>query len=73
MHDYGELTLEAVSTVINKCANILKNFGVSKGKSVLLYLPKVIQLPIAVFACARIGAVFTIVVRYNLCVGVYIL
>uniref|UniRef100_A0A914W429 acetate--CoA ligase n=1 Tax=Plectus sambesii TaxID=2011161 RepID=A0A914W429_9BILA len=40
-----------------KCANILQSKGVQRGDRVLLYLPMVFQLPVAMLACARIGAV----------------
>uniref|UniRef100_A0A914WKB8 acetate--CoA ligase n=1 Tax=Plectus sambesii TaxID=2011161 RepID=A0A914WKB8_9BILA len=56
-HDYAELTWETFQIVVKKCANILKSKGVQRGDRVLLYLPMVFQLPVAMLACARIGAV----------------
>ena len=53
---YKEL-LEAVCTF----ANGLKNQGVSKGDRVCIYLPMVPELTIAVLACARIGAIHSVV------------
>ena len=38
-------------------ANVLKDCGVKKGDPVAIYLPMVIQLPVAMLACARIGAI----------------
>jgi acetyl-CoA synthetase len=46
---------------VNKFANALKNLGVKKGDRVTIYLPMVPELPIAMLACARIGAVHTVV------------
>jgi acetyl-CoA synthetase len=42
-------------------ANWLKAHGVGKGDCVAIYLPMVLQLPIAMLACARIGAVHSVV------------
>ena len=44
-----------------KFANVLKKFGVRKGDRVSLYLPMVPELPIAMLACARIGAIHIVV------------
>jgi acetyl-CoA synthetase len=46
---------------VNKFGNALKNLGVKKGDRVTIYLPMVPELPIAMLACARIGAVPTVV------------
>jgi acetyl-CoA synthetase len=46
---------------VNKFANVLKGLGVSKGDRVTIYLPMVPELPIAMLACARIGAVHSVV------------
>jgi acetyl-CoA synthetase len=46
---------------VNKFANVLKSLGVSKGDRVTIYLPMVPELPIAMLACARIGAVHSVV------------
>ena len=53
---YGELR-ERVSRV----ANVLRRAGVQKGDRVCLYLPAVPELPITMLACARIGAVHSVV------------
>ena len=42
-------------------ANVLKHQGVNKGDRVVLYLPMIPELPIAMLACARIGAVHSVV------------
>ena len=41
-------------------ANYLKDNGVEKGNAVLIYLPMLMELPIAMLACARIGAVHSV-------------
>jgi acetyl-CoA synthetase len=48
-------------TEVNKFANVLKSKGVKKGDRVALYLPMIPELPIAMLACARIGAIHMIV------------
>jgi acetyl-CoA synthetase len=44
-----------------KFANVLKGNGVSKGDRVTLYMPMVPELPVAMLACARIGAVHSVI------------
>jgi len=46
---------------VNRLANVLKARGVGKGDRVGLFMPMVPELPIAMLACARIGAVHTVV------------
>ncbi|MDQ1261850.1 MAG: acetyl-CoA synthetase [Euryarchaeota archaeon] len=53
---YGELNKE-----VNKFANGLKSLGVQKGDRVMLYMPMIPQLPIAMLAIAKIGAIHCIV------------
>ena len=53
---YTELLAE-----VNKFANVLKTQGVEKGDRVCIYLQMVPELAIAMLACARIGAVHSIV------------
>jgi len=50
-----------VQEMVCRCANALKSLGVKKGDRVTIYLPMVIQLPVAMLACARIGAVHSVV------------
>jgi acetyl-CoA synthetase len=42
-------------------ANYLRSLGVKKGDAVSIYMPMVCELPIAMLACARIGAVHSVV------------
>ncbi|NWJ22079.1 acetate--CoA ligase [Marine Group I thaumarchaeote] len=44
-----------------KFANVLKSLGVKKGDRITIYLPMVPELPVAMLACARIGAIHTVV------------
>ena len=44
-----------------KFANVLQKFGVKKGDRVSIYLPMIPELPIAMLACARIGAIHNVV------------
>ena len=46
---------------VNKMANVLKLKGVKKGDRVCLYLPMIPELAISVLACARIGAIHSVV------------
>ncbi|MCO6463353.1 MAG: acetate--CoA ligase [Saprospiraceae bacterium] len=55
-YTYKELLSE-----VNKCANALKSLGVGKGDRVCIYMPMVPQVAIAMLACARIGAVHSVV------------
>ena len=54
-------TYQQLLDEVQKFANVLKNIGVEKGKRVCMYMQMVPQLPVAMLACARIGAVHSIV------------
>ncbi len=41
----------------------LSIYGVKRGDRVVVYLPMIIELPIAMLSCARIGAIHSVVVR----------
>ena len=56
-----KLTYKELLESVCKFANGLKSIGVSKGDRVCLYLPMVPELTIAVLACARIGAIHSVV------------
>jgi acetyl-CoA synthetase len=62
--DIGEaktLTYQDLYYQVTKFANVLKKNGVRKGDRVAIYLPMILELPIAMLACARIGAVHSVV------------
>ncbi len=44
-----------------KFANVLKSLGIKKEDRVTIYLPMVPELPVAMLACARIGAIHTVI------------
>ncbi len=46
---------------VNKFANVLKQEGIKKGDRVCIYLPMIPELAISVLACARIGAIHSVV------------
>jgi acetyl-CoA synthetase len=53
---YGDLRRE-----VSKFANVLKQLGVRRGDRVAIYLPMIPELPIAMLACARLGAAHNVV------------
>jgi len=55
------LTYENMWIEVQKFANVLKSLDVSKGDRVTIYLPMVPELPIAMLACARIGAIHNVI------------
>ncbi|MDB5227633.1 MAG: acs [Bacteroidota bacterium] len=55
------LTYKELLAEVNKCCNILKKYGVVKGDRICLYMPMIPELSIAVLACARIGAIHSVV------------
>jgi len=46
---------------VNQFANVLRNNGVKKGDRVCIYMGMVPQLPVAMLACARIGAIHSVI------------
>jgi len=54
-------TYQALHREVCKFANVLKKTGVKKGDRVSIYLPMIPELPIAMLACARIGAIHSVV------------
>jgi acetyl-CoA synthetase len=59
--DTKTLTYQQLYYEVNKFANVLKKLGVKKGDRVSVYLPMIVELPIAMLACARIGAIHSVV------------
>ncbi len=54
-------TYKMLHEYVCRFANVLKNNGVTKGDRVCIYLPMVPELAVAVLACARIGAIHSVV------------
>ncbi len=59
--DSQALTYQELYYHVCKFANVLKKHGVKKGDRVTIYLPMILELPIAMLACARIGAIHSVV------------
>ncbi|MCW3076452.1 MAG: acs [Bacteroidetes bacterium] len=55
------ITFQNLHDEVCKLANVLKNFGVNKGDRVCIYLPMVPEAVYSLLACARIGAVHSVV------------
>ena len=63
-NDVGEqsvMTYSDVQAAVCRLANHLRSLGVKKGDRVVIYLPMICELPIAMLACARIGAIHSVV------------
>jgi acetyl-CoA synthetase len=59
--DTRTLTYWDLYREVNRFASALKKLGVKRGDRVAIYLPMIPELPIAMLACARIGAVHSVV------------
>ena len=60
----GDIRVLSYSTLyreVNRYASVLKKCGVGDGDKVALYLPMIPELPIFMLACARIGAIHTVI------------
>ena len=55
------ITYNQLHARVNKFANVLKEQGVQKGDRVCIYVPMIPELAIATLACARIGAIHSVV------------
>ena len=59
--DTRTLTYSQLLTEVNKCAAGLQELGIGQGDVVSIYLPMTPELAIAMLACARIGAVHSVI------------
>jgi acetyl-CoA synthetase len=59
--DSRTVTYRELHDQVCRLANVLKSHGVAKGDRVAIYLPMVIEAAVAMLACARIGAIHTVV------------
>lgn len=59
--DFQSITYQELYTRVNKTANMLRNLGVKKGDRVCIYLPMIPELAISMLACAKIGAVHSVI------------
>jgi len=55
------LTYQQLLSEVSKFANVLKQVGINKGDTVAIYMGMTPELPIAMLACARIGATHSVV------------
>ncbi len=60
-HEDAHLTYQQLLDEVCQFANALKKLGVKKGDRVCMYMQMIPQLPIAMLACARIGAIHSVV------------
>ena len=59
--DSHKVTYRELHTAVSKFANVLKELGVKKGDRVTIYMPMILEAAYAMLACARIGAVHSVV------------
>ncbi|GAA1641176.1 acetate--CoA ligase [Nonomuraea maheshkhaliensis] len=59
--DTRTLTYADLQREVNKATNALLELGVRKGDRVAIYMPMIPELPIAMLACARLGAIHSVV------------
>ncbi|MDX2041712.1 MAG: acetate--CoA ligase [Acidobacteriota bacterium] len=59
--DTRTLTYQQLHSEVCKFANVLKELGVKSGDRVAIYMPMIVELPVAMLACARIGATHSII------------
>jgi len=58
---YRKYTYKELHAEVCRCANMLKSNGIKKGDRICFYMPMVPELTIAILACARIGAIHSVV------------
>jgi acetyl-CoA synthetase len=58
---YKTYTYQQLHLEVNRFANVLKKHGVKRGDRVSIYMPMIPELAISMLACARIGAIHSIV------------
>lgn len=56
-----KITYKELHELVSRFANGLKNYGIQKGDRVCIYLPMIPEVAIAMLACARIGAIHSVV------------
>ena len=59
--DVRKITYFELEREVNRFANALKSMGIKKGDRVGIYLPMIPELPIAMLACAKVGAIHVVV------------
>jgi acetyl-CoA synthetase len=59
--DDRKITYKQLHAEVSKFANVLKKQGVKKGDRVTIYLPMIVEAAYAILACARIGAIHSVI------------
>ena len=59
--DTRTVTYSDLLTDVKKFANVLKGLGLEKGDRVAIYMPMILELPIAMLACSRIGVAHSVI------------
>ena len=59
--DSKNITYNELHEAVCRLANVLKSLGVTKGDRVCIYMPMIIEAAVAMLACARIGAIHSVV------------
>eukprot|EP00192_Tetraselmis_astigmatica_P008520 CAMPEP_0117657814 /NCGR_PEP_ID=MMETSP0804-20121206/5530_1 /TAXON_ID=1074897 /ORGANISM="Tetraselmis astigmatica, Strain CCMP880" /LENGTH=668 /DNA_ID=CAMNT_0005464291 /DNA_START=93 /DNA_END=2099 /DNA_ORIENTATION=- len=59
--EHDAVTYNQLKAIVCRIANALKRQGIKRGDDVTLYMPMVVELPATMLACARIGAVHSVV------------
>ncbi len=59
--DVRTFTYQQLHHEVSKFANVLKKIGIKRGDTLSIYLPMIPELAIAMLACARIGAIHSVV------------
>ena len=55
------ITYNQLDKQVSKMANVLKDHGVQRGDRVCIYLPMIVELSVAMLACAKIGAIHSVI------------
>ena len=59
--DKRSITYKELLVEVSKFANVLKDLGLQKSDRVAIYMPMILELPIAMLACARIGVAHSVI------------
>lgn len=59
--DEGKITYSELKDKVCQFANVLKSLGLKKGDRVAIYMPMIVEIVVAMLACARIGVIHSIV------------
>lgn len=62
--DYSRVTYKNLMDLVCQFANALRENGIRKGDRVSIYMPMILETVVCMLACARIGAIHSVVVRH---------